>query len=201
MTLTKIDSKRISDYYTSALKRFGKDDPRSVHWSNSEDQIIRYEILLQVGKLSNTSVLDVGCGFGILYRLFLQKEIPVDYTGIDIIPDFIQTTKEKFPGAKFEVNDIFDIDQKFDYVLASGALSFKVDNNEMYYREMIKKMYSLCKKGIAFNMLDRSVHVDNETYASYSPQEIGDFCKTFSNNVQIVTGYLPQDFTVYVYRN
>ncbi len=90
--------------------------------------------------------------------------------------------------------------QQWDYVLASGALSFKVKNNKDYYYSIIKKMYACAKKGVAFNMLNKSVHKDDATYAAYDPQEVVNFCKIFCNNVHVITDYLPHDFTAYLYK-
>ncbi len=59
-------------------------------------------------------------------------------------------------------------------------------------------MFDCANKGVAFNMLNTDIHVNDDTYAAYDPDEVSDFCKTFCDNVQIVMGYLPQDFTIYL---
>src|SRR5690606_26147041 len=140
------------------------------------------------------------CGMGELYKYLLQQEIPVEYTGIDIVPEFIASAKKRFPQTVFKVKDIFDLKQTHDYVLASGALSFKVADNANYYQDMIRHMYALANKAVAFNMLDKHVHVDDDTYAAYSPIEIADFCSTIAERVEVVVDYLPQDFTIYMYK-
>jgi trans-aconitate methyltransferase len=147
-------------------------------------------------------VLDAGCGLGDLYD-YLGKEVgDVDYSGIDIVPDFIKEAKKRFPETEFLKADIMEYfpNRTFDYVLCSGGLSFKVEDNGDFYRSFIKKMFSLCNIGIGFNMLDRKFHVDDETYAAYDPVEISDFCRGFSDNVQIITDYLIEDFTIFAYR-
>ncbi len=40
-------------------------------------------------------------------------------------------------------------------------------------------MYDVAKEAAAFNMLSLEDHVNDDTYAAYSPNDIGDFCKTF----------------------
>ncbi len=194
------DTNRLLSYYKEALAEYGDHDARSVHWSSKEGQRTRFMILSQIADLHNQSVLDVGSGLGDFYAFLVSHGIAADYTGIDIVPDFISRAKAQFPALKFECKDIFKVEERYDYVIASGAMSFKVADNRNYYFSMIEKMYGIAKKGLAFNMLNREAHIDDETYAAYDPNEVADFCKTICTNVQIVIGYLPQDFTVYLYR-
>ena len=69
-----------------------------------------------------------------------------------------------------------------------------------YLLGMIKQMYSVARKGVAFNMLDNRIHIDDDIYAAYSPIEIADFCATVADRVEVVVDYLPQDFAVYLYK-
>jgi cyclopropane fatty-acyl-phospholipid synthase-like methyltransferase len=194
------DTNRLLAYYKESLAEFGDHDARSVHWSSTENQNIRFMILSQIANLNGMSVLDVGCGLGDLYTFLKKQNMHVEYTGIDIVPDFINLARIQFPTRHFECKDIFTVSEKYDYVVASGAMSFKVTDNKKYYFSMIEKMYRIATKGLAFNMLNHGTHIDDQTYASYDPNEIADFCKTLSDNVQIVVDYLPQDFTIYLYK-
>ena len=142
-------------------------------------------IIERTGNCPIPTILDVGCGTGEMYKFFLNEKITVDYTGIDVVPGLVTAAKKRFPDGRFELRDIFDLDNAgkpseipgiFDYVFASGALSFKVADNLNYYRAMIEKMYALAKHGLAFNMLNAASHVDDETYAAYDPKQIADFC-------------------------
>ena len=194
------DTQRLLDFYREALEKHGDRDPRSVRWTTQRDQERRFRVLTMVDELQGCSVLDVGCGLGDLYKYFLKNEIDVEYTGIDIVPEFIEVAQKKYLSADFECRDIFEVEKKYDFVLASGSLSFKVADNQTYYLDMIKRMYQQCRIATAFNMLDRKMHIDDETYAAYSPEEIADFCDGIAGHVEIVTDYLPQDFTIYLFR-
>jgi SAM-dependent methyltransferase len=236
--MTPRDIKRIDDFYTSALAKFGPSDARSVHWVDTIGQYARFRVLAGIieksadlpkndgsDMIENAEipaeklvprVLDVGCGTGEMYKFFLTEKIPVHYLGIDIVPELVATAQKRFPDGHFVVQDIFDFnndrptdpdvpDKKsltvmpaFDYVLASGALSFKVADNLNYYQSMIRKMFALAKRGLAFNMLNAAGHVDDETYAAYDPKQIAEFCQTLGGHVEIILDYLPQDFTVYM---
>lgn len=193
------DKKRILSFYEDSFAKYGN-DPRSIHWSGEISQNVRFEILNNIASLSGMSVLDVGCGLGDLYKFFISKQIPVDYTGIDIVPSFIERARERFPEAEFEVRDAINLKKDFDYIFASGTLNLTIENSKEYYFDVIEKMFAHSKHGLAFNMLDFSSHPTDETYVSFSVDEVVAYCKTISNNVVVTRGYLPQDFTVYMYR-
>lgn len=199
MELDPLDLERLKTFYQSAYKEFGL-DARSLHWVSRYNQLRRFEILRAIGTLDGTSILDVGCGLGDLYEFLIEKGINIKYTGIDIMPEFIETAQVRFPDTTFRVGSIEDIHETFDYCLASGLLTFKVKNNEQFYFEMIQKMYGTARRGVGFNMLDKATHSDNEIFAAYSPSEVAAYCETFCPNVQVSIGYMPDDFTIYLYK-
>ncbi len=200
MLFSPLDLSRITHFYESALAEYGANDPRSVHWVDKYRQLIRYEVLLHIAAIDNKSILDVGCGLGDFYKFLIKKKIHVEYTGIDIIPEFITIAHNKYPEGVFIQKDIFSMETTYDYIFASGVMSFKVENNKEFYFGMIKKLYEMAQCGVAFNMLNNADHIDNETYAAYSPKEIADFCNSFCAHVEIIADYMPQNFTVFLYK-
>src|SRR5690606_32972664 len=105
----------------------------------------------------------------------------------------------KYPQADFIEQDIFEVTEKYDYVLASGALSFKVADNLSFYQQAISHMYQSATKAVAFNMLDKHSHIDDDTYAAYDPKEIADYCSAIATRVEVVTDVVPRDFTIFMY--
>lgn len=193
------DTKRILNFYNDSFAKYGN-DPRSVHWSGEISQNVRFEVLTNIAALAGRSVLDVGCGLGDLYKFFVTKEISVDYAGIDIVPGFIERAQERFPEAQFILGDVSTIDGEYDYIFASGVLNLTVENGKEYYFRMIEKMFFHAKYGLAFNMLNEDAHPTNETYIAYNVDEVRNYCETLSDKVEVISGYLPQDFTVYMYK-
>lgn len=127
-------------------------------WSYA-DKIENFEQMCKIGEytdtpLSHHSVLDVGCGTGDFYE-YLQQFEDVDYTGIDVFDGGIKKAAQKFPGAKFITEDFLTADlDKYDFIFSSGALTTKLhsDNYEILF-EWVKKMWSLTKVGMVFNVL------------------------------------------------
>lgn len=197
--MNKTDENRILNFYVDAFKEFG-DDVRSVQWAGEDTQRVRFEVLNKIADLNGKSVLDVGCGLADLYKFFLKKNIDVDYTGLDMVPEFIRASREKYPDAKFILGNAESIDGEYDYILASGSFNFTVENAKEYYFNLVENIFEHAREGMAFNLLDVRVHGANGTYMAFVPSEVVAFCKTLTPHVKLVEGYLDWDFTIYMYK-
>ena len=133
-----LDKERIIKRYNERFEKYGA-DIRTLAVGNMERQIVRYEVLSQIGDLNNCSVLDVGCGFGDFYGFLLSKGLRVKYTGYDMNPNLIEVAKIKYPSAKFEIKDFFseDVNEEFDYVVSSSAFNNKLQHMDNY--KLIKR--------------------------------------------------------------
>ncbi len=193
------DKERIQGIYEDAFKN-SKTNARKVHWNSKYNQEIRFEVLSKIAILDNKSVLDVGCGLGDLYVYLNSKNIHTIYTGIDIVPLFVSEAQRLLPKADIKLQDVFLVNEQYDYVLASGSLNINIADAKNYYFKMIKKMFECAKYGLAFNMLNAAQHITNDTFIAYDIDEVSKYCKTLTGKVTVVTGYLPHDFTVYMYK-
>jgi SAM-dependent methyltransferase len=202
MGLTKTDKETLSQYYKNALKENPDDYAKAVHWSSALTQYSRFKVLAGIGKLKRCKVLDVGCGIGELYKYFLHQRIDVDFTGIDLIDDYITIAQKRFPEGKFILGDFleYEFNIKFDYVFASGIFNNRVSDNKAVFIHSLQKMLGLAKKGIVFNLLLKGQHPEDEEYITYSIPEAEQLVKNLGYEYKIVSGYLPYDFTVYIYK-
>jgi trans-aconitate methyltransferase len=201
MQLDKEDTERISNFYTDLLHKNGTDDAQTLNWTNKRNQLVRFNALTKIGDLQNKKILDFGCGLGDLYGFLQSNNIVTDYYGIDITPEFIEESKKKYPNGKFLLGDIFDIKEKYDYVFASGSLSFKVKDNDNFYKSIVKKLYEIADIGVAFNMLDERYYSGDEIYVVYNAEDMLKFCKTFSAKTYLIQEYVDGDFTIFMYKN
>jgi len=65
------------------------------------------------------SFLDLGCGFGETYNLFVQNGVKLRYVGMDVTRKFIDICKERYPEAEFMTGEIQNVpfpDASFDLV-------------------------------------------------------------------------------------
>jgi ubiquinone/menaquinone biosynthesis C-methylase UbiE len=196
MKLSQSDQNRIKNFYNSLLKKFGTDSAKTLDWHNKHNQLERFETLTIIGDLNNCTILDFGCGLGDLYGFLKGRYSNFKYLGIDLVPELINEAQKKYPDGEFKVANISEIKQKFDYIFASGSLSYAVEGGREFYYAVIRKMYEFCNKGVGFNMLDGHEYKSDETYQTYYSEYVLEYCKSFANKVRIVTQYELGDFTV-----
>lgn len=75
-------------------------------------------------------VLDAGCGYGALYEVLPYKE-SIDYRGIDISPDLIETARKRCPSVQFIIGDLRSIpfpNNYFDRAICRAIKYTIVDN-------------------------------------------------------------------------
>ncbi|CAN5166225.1 hypothetical protein BH09PAT1_BH09PAT1_5240 [soil metagenome] len=172
--------KQINDQFYGYFLHHNQDDG----WGD-KDKYGNFRLLTDIVNFSNqplsgTTILDVGCGTGDLYNYLIQRGIK-DYLGLDIYHMSVEYAQMKYPEGRFQISDflLFQTDQTFDYVFSSGALAAVLEtNNYEMMAAFIKKMWSLCSIGVAFNFLTREYpqDKDNELFL-YDLDEVLSLCK------------------------
>ena len=107
----------------------------------------------------------------------------------------IQPILQKFLNYKFN--------RQYDYVVASGAFNLKVKNQTQYIQSCIEKLFSVAKKGVAFNLLSERTLTKNQDklFWYYSPSEILNLAFVYTPYVGLNHHYLPNDFTVFMFKS
>lgn len=197
----------------SARERYGKRfkeygiSPHSLGW-NKGKQNVRFDVLTSQNELTGKKILDIGCGFGDLYAyLSDQGTRPSSYTGIDIVPEFIDVAKQQHPqsNAEFFVGEFHSLDMKcdYDYVIASGIFNHKLTSNANYefIDATIRKALSVCKEGIAFDFLSDKVDFQlNHTFHS-APETILSLAYKYSRNIVLRNDYMPFEFALFIFKD
>ncbi|MCD1293544.1 class I SAM-dependent methyltransferase [Methanocella sp. CWC-04] len=201
MILKLYDRATLSGFYNEHLDMFGYDE-RSLGWIEGTQEA-RFEALTAIADLNDSSVLDVGCGFGDLYGYLLKKGIKVNYTGVDINPGFIRIAESLHPDACFIICDFEDepIEGDFDWAFESGMFNLKISDNDAFIKNSLRKMYRLCNKGLAADFLNLSAYNIFGHMHLQDPVRLYDFCRTLSGNVRIRQDYKPTEFCVYIYKD
>lgn len=163
----------------------------SVGWISKERQNLRFEKLL-VGINEKDSVLDFGCGLGAMAEYMRENNFECGYVGIDIVREFIKKSQKKHPHKGFFVASIFDIDNKFDYVLSSGVYAFC--KKDIFF-ESVKKCFLLSNKEYRFNIL---IDAHGDGYLKISKPELELFVLSLSPKATFYYGYLENDITVFM---
>jgi len=201
--LTAGQRKRIVDRHRDSLTRFGR-SPAALYWSSREIQEIRFRILCEIGIAAGDSLLDVGCGFADLKPWIGRWRCPVDYTGIDLSPEILAAAADMQPDAHLVCGDVFDLaagPEAYDWVLLSGSLNEVLDDDGRYARAVIARMFSLARRGVAFNLLNaRHRAMFSFGLQRFDPDEMLAYCRTLSPHCQLHDDYLDNDFTIWMYK-
>jgi cyclopropane fatty-acyl-phospholipid synthase-like methyltransferase len=189
--------------YANLLGQYG-DDFRSLNWGSHQSQEKRFEVFASIANLQNSNILDVGCGLSHFYEWLTKKNVELEYHGIDITPEMINKSKQKFPSSTFSIGTILDDIpaslRQYDFVFASGIFYLRANNPKEYMEHTITKMFSLSNKGIAFNCLSTWAN-DKDAEEFYAdPIEIICYCKTLTNKIILQHHYHPADFTIILYK-
>ena len=196
------DNERIIAHFSDLLQQHGK-DVRSLDWDSWQTQELRFEVLAGIGLKSGQSVLDVGCGLAHMKEYFQRKGLNLAYTGYDLVPGMVEQARARILHLNAEVRDILkgpEPEPSFDWVLSSGIFSLRQHESMQFMDHIVRRMFALCRLGVAFNTLSTYAdrRYENEFYAD--PVEVLRLCLSISPRVVIRHDYMPHDFTVYLYR-
>lgn len=184
-------------------RRIGDPERCALGWRSPDSQRLRFDVLCRVGNLSNCKVLDLGCGYGDLKPFLDQRFSDVAYLGVDHMPEFIDEARRRhghLSRTEFVQADMLNaVFPQVDYVLASGAMSYR-SRNALYPYNLIRQMWECAARGIAFNVLDANVFEATPVLGGHDPEAILAFCRALDPAAERVTGYVPDDFTILMRR-
>lgn len=189
--------------YQRSFAKYGA-IPKALKWQSQKAAEQRYHQIVSEISFDRKSILDVGCGFGDLIT-WLRKNGATDYTGIDLVPEFIKVARERYPEQRFIVGDYFQkpLKEKFDIIIACGSLNSNVKDNLVWRQKAIETMFDHAKKAIIFNMAGRhpqpkTAKGSNVWFAD--SLEILKYCLTLSPKVIFRSHYAKREFTIFCFK-
>ena len=194
----------IYDHYKDNFGK-GLTNDRILDWENRECQEIRFSILkdfIEDNRLSDFTLLDVGCGLADLYDYLNCFDIHDNYTGIDILPQMIDLAKQQHPNLRLIAGDIFTDDifsERFDIVYSSGIFNIDFGNNYDFLRNAVHRFIALSKHFVVFNLL-ADTSLDKESgYFYFNKEQVDNLLRECGcSDYRIITGYLHNDMSVVI---
>ena len=193
---------RIARHYEHRIDT-GRENFDVLDWASAESQNARFEVLVVNVDLQDKSLLDVGCGLGDLSTFLKDRKINVHYTGLDIIEKMLTAAAAKHPNAKFICGDMFAEDASplpegniFDVVFCSGTFNLNLGNNADFLPQAVGRLMAIASERVVFNLLNKSVLFESETYACYDPGQVLGWLARTGWDIRMIDGYLPNDFTL-----
>lgn len=194
-----MSKERIRRHYESRI-RDGAAGYEAADWSDLPAQQTRFAVLIGKVALAGRSLLDVGCATGDLWAFLRERNIEVDYFGVDIVAKMIAEACRRHPDGRFETVDVFQPDSfppgSFDVVFCSGAFNLNVGNNRQFLPEAVARLVELSRETAAFNLLHARAESQYSHCVYWQPDDVRKMLADFPVRVDIVDNYLPNDFTV-----
>ncbi len=199
--MNKDDRDKVVALYEDRFKEHGA-NVKTLGWNTPQDQQLRFGVLASIGDLKGKSICDVGSGFGDLYGYLLDRAADIRYTGIELAPSLVDESARRFPNARFLNRDILDesFAERFDYMLLSGALSFRISDNLAHSRAVISRMFALCNEGIGLNFLTTYVNFQRAHNYHYDPEQMFKYARTLTPWVVLRHDYPLWEFTIFLYK-
>jgi 2-polyprenyl-3-methyl-5-hydroxy-6-metoxy-1,4-benzoquinol methylase len=202
-------SETLRQHYSEKFALHGASS-QGVDWgANEANVLLRYQKMLEVIKHpeGRPSLLDVGCGYGGLLSYANDKKIELDYTGIDVAENMIEWARANQAGGIFTVGDVMhhEFEGQFDYVVCNGILTQKLDTTNLamdqFAAQLIKRMFSLCKVGIVFNVMTTKVNYFSNNLYYRNPAELFSWCLSeISSHIRLDHSYPLFEYTLQIYR-
>jgi SAM-dependent methyltransferase len=198
------DGPAIREWYGVQARTFGNDF-RSLGFNQQASQSKRFAALCELGDFTGQRVLDVGCGLGHFIDYLQENDRVPDYTGVDITPEFIEQAKTRLAGRKncrFEVADTLEFQpaSSYDYVVASGIFGLHSEDAEQRIEPTLRRLFSWAQTGVAVNFLSSRAESHAEGRLYVDPARLLSLALNLTPAVRLNHSYLPNDFTLYLYR-
>lgn len=190
-------------YYQKRMSRF-EGHAEQCGWVSRFTQELRFEAVTSGWDLTSASLLDVGCGYGDLLGYLAKHHSNLRYTGVDLIPNFIDVAKKEHPSGTFIQGDFFDQQMSaYDYVLAIGTFNHATPNPYMHIKDALIHMFAHCKIAAGAAILSALSPPElrrSKAFFYYDPIKVFQIALQITPFVEFKTQYLPNDFSVTLYK-
>ena len=186
----------IIQYHRSRLDREGT---LPLGWRDEHTQRVRFEALCEWGDLEDLSVLDLGCGKADLMVFFEERGISVRYTGVEMVPEFVQEANVRFKGyaqARILQGSFMEMPlPPCDVAFLSGSLNYQTPAADEPWASL-RRIWEKVRLGMAFNMLDEALEPSTALLRSFNPEAALRFARELDPEARLLKGYHPEDFTL-----
>lgn len=138
---------RIASYGMSGKAMFYIDE------AQHQVKVAQFAIILHELISPNDKVLDVGCGYGSLVPLLP----PCQYTGIDLVPEFISYAKDRYKLVEFKTLSIDECKGSYDWCVLLGVV-----NGISSPEHIVESAWEKCTKGVIVDFIDKNKLPDSQ---------------------------------------
>ena len=196
------DTHRVIRGYQLRIAKYGATFA-SLNSGSLEKQKIRHQVHASALLGSDPSVLDIGCGLGDFYQSLKEDGRNCQYTGYDIVPEYVAECRKRYPEANFQVRDIFreDIDGAYETIVMSQLLNnrYQKSDNLQVMKTALSLAFRHTRISVSVDMMSTYVDFQNPDLFYYSPEEIFRFAKSITRRVVLRHDYRPFEFCIQLF--
>ena len=197
--------RKVIDIYKKSFKEYG-DSPKSVLWPKGK-QSERFDALTAHVKGDGFRVLDFGCGLAHMKNYLDNKFQGITYVGVDIVNDFIELNKNKYPESDFKkIESYSDVIEQYDYIMISGAFNIKYSKDDEKNFDLIKNtlihLFEKTNVLLSVNFMTDKVDFTQENAYHQNMSKFFDFVnEKLSKRIVVDSSYMPYEYTVSIFKN
>jgi SAM-dependent methyltransferase len=178
----------------------------SMNSGSLDKQQIRHSVHASIIPLErgDVRVLDLGCGLGQFLSFLRVKGFQGVYTGIDIVPEYVEHCRREFPTDRFELRNVFaeGLAERYDFIVASQVFNARYPRGDNM--ETLKMFLALgmdhCGHGLSVDMLSSYVEFEKPDLYYFSPEVVFSHAKKLTRLVRLRHDYLAFEFAVQMFR-
>lgn len=197
---------RVARYYGGKLAAHGT-TARGVDWNGEAGHVRRHQQFLRLlGDEKQTSVLDLGCGYGDFLTFLRERGYSGRFAGYDISAEMIAAACRLHGEAEDRAWRVgAEPDESADFAIASGIFNVKGDVPAREWSDYVHRTIDVLaragRRGFAFNVLtmssDPALRRPDLYYAD--PAEVLAHCiGRFGKSVALLQDYDLWEFTMIV---
>ena len=174
-----MNEKIISNYRT-LIETHGN-SARAVQWRDKSSQENRFKLLADISP-ELTSVLDLGSGLAHFYTYLRNRGFSGKYLGLELVEEFVKESESMLTNDSSAHVKCFDVTRErlpvgYDYGFISGMFNNTRDDSNEFIYTTLRKLWSVCNQGIAFNVLSKYVDYFDGELNYVDPMEVFTFLK------------------------
>lgn len=199
----------VAAYYTSKLAVHGS-TPQGVDWNGIDSHELRHKQFLRLfDEHLQSSVIDLGCGFGDFLRFLRAAGHQGRFIGYDIAASMIEKARELHGESEDHQWRIgTEPAEVADFAIASGIFNVKGDVPSDRWADFVRQTIDVLARagrcGFAFNVLSKSSDPDRRRKNLYyaDPVEMLAHCLSrYGRSVALIQDYGLYEFTVVIRHN
>jgi hypothetical protein len=112
----------------------------------------------------------------------------------------LREARRRHPSVRLLQADLFASPpfpaRSFEVLFCSGIFNLRLGNNDEFIASVLPKLMQLCRGCMVANFLDRRVPYQYPHCFYCDPAQVRDILQPAAREVEIIDGYLDNDFTV-----